>query len=216
MTRKTILSTTIPTELLDLLKEKADGIRDCGIRVTMSSLAASFLTSRLDDIAAIDPELTASELDGKEFQERGTFLHHLSMGIDADVVDMLKEKVKAIKRAGCPSISLSSLASSFLVSQIEDIAALDPEEIAEDLVSAGVKPGESADKEDDSADGPDGDNQGGDSSEGAEAEGPETDENSAGQNEEAGEGSEGDEGEGAPGSEADSDGDEEVSEGKED
>jgi hypothetical protein len=215
--KRTILSTTIPTELLDLLREKVAGIRDCGIRLTISSLAASFLTSRIDDIAAIDPELTASELDGKSIQERSTFLHHLSMSIDSDVVDMLKAKVKAIKRAGCPPISLSSLAASFLMSQIEDIAALDPDMIAEDLVSAGVRPGGSADKEGDDADGSDDeDNQEGDSAEGSEAEGSAAGENPPGKNEEAGEGSEAEEGGGAPGLEADSDGDEEVSEGKDD
>lgn len=179
-----ILSTTIPTVLMDLLKEKAEALRDCGIaNVTTSSLAASFLVSQIGDIDDIEPAEIAEGLEGEDArQDPATFLHHLSMSISIEVVDLLKEKVRAIKKAGCVSISLSSLTASFLMSQFDEISSLDPHEMAADMIAAGDEP-DKGDKEGANASQATGDSEGGDSPEGAEAEGAEADEGSHGEDE---------------------------------
>lgn len=203
MSKRGILSTTIPTELMDLLKEKAEALRDCGIaNVTTSSLAASFLASQMEDIEDIEPEEIVAGLEGKDVrqEEAATFLHHLSMQTDIEVVDLLKEKVRAIRKAGCRSISLSSLTASFLMSQFDEISSLDPHEMAKDMIAAGDEPDE-GDKEGANASGTAGDSEGGDSAEGSASEGAEADEDSPGADEKDG----GENG----------DGDEEVPDGKE-
>lgn len=199
-----ILSTTIPTELMDLLKEKSEALRECGIaNVTASSLAASFLASQMEDIEDIEPDEIAEGLKGESaYQDPATFLHHLSMRADMEVITLLKEKVRAIKKVGCTSMSLSSLTASFLMSQFDEISSLDPHEMAADLIAVGGTP-EKEGKEETDASGTTGDSEGGDSPEGAEAEGPEADKDSPGEDH------------GGPGEASDS-GDEEVSEGKED
>jgi len=203
VSKRGILSTTIPTELMDLLKEKAEALRDCGIaNVTTSSLAASFLASQMEDIEDIEPEEIVAGLEGKDVrqEEAATFLHHLSMQTDIEVVDLLKEKVRAIRKAGCRSISLSSLTASFLMSQFDEISSLDPHEMAKDMIAAGDEPDE-VDKEGANASGTAGDSVGGDSAEGSASEGAEADEDSPGADEKDG----GENG----------DGDEEVPDGKE-
>jgi len=203
VSKRGILSTTIPTELMDLLKEKAEALRDCGIaNVTTSSLAASFLASQMEDIEDIEPEEIVAGLEGKDVrqEEAATFLHHLSMQTDIEVVDLLKEKVRAIRKAGCRSISLSSLTASFLMSQFDEISSLDPHEMAKDMIAAGDEPDE-GDKEGANASGTAGDSEGGDSAEGSASEGAEADEDSPGADEKDG----GENG----------DGDEEVPDGKE-
>lgn len=204
-----ILSTTIPTELMDLLKEKAEALRDCGIaNVTTSSLAASFLASQREDIEDIEPEEIVAGLEGKDIrqEEAATFLHHLSMQVDAEVKNLLNEKVRAIRKAGCPSISLSSLTASFLMSQFDEISSLDPHEMARDMIAAGGEPDE-GDREGANASQAAGDSEGGDSDEGSAAEACPP-ERSAGGGAEADEDS--------PGADEGDAGDEEVAEGKED
>jgi len=193
VTRKTVLSTTIPPDLVELFKNKAAAIKKCGVRgISPSSLAASFLASRARMIEDLDPETAAALLGGKP-PDLGASLEHFSMGIDAEIVKLLSAKAEAMQKKGC-DISLSSLAAAFLVDQTEEIEDIDPEQLAQDM-------------EDDDGSGADEDSAGGDPPEGAEADGPPAEEGSPGEDQGDEEGAPEEE---APGGPTDKDGDEEV------
>jgi hypothetical protein len=206
-----VLSTCVPLELLELLKEKAEAITDCGIKgVTFSSLAVSFLEGCMDDIASIDPEELADDVGDLPPARLDEKTCHLAMAASEELVGLLKEKVAAIKKCGVKHLSLSSLTASFLMGQLDNIERLDPDKMAADMVLAGaepVPPGEAGEESEDEKK-PAGDSEGGDSDEGQEAEGPQEEKDSPGKDE----GEEEDDEDGEPAGEADKDGDEEVSE----
>jgi len=212
-----VLSTFVRPEMVALLKEKVSELALCGVEnISVSSLAAAFLESKIDELEELDPR-AFEDLKGGTVGRSDMPGSPLCLYAGKQVGDILRAKVKLFNLHKI-RISLSSLISAFLESQMEEMERIDPAEMAADMIESGFEPDGPAEDEDpaegeeggsdgakrNNADTADGREEAGEAAEGAE-------ETEGGSGKDEGPEAEGqEEGGEAPAGEPDGDGDEEV------
>jgi len=208
-----VLSTFVRPEMVALLKEKVSELALCGVEnISVSSLAAAFLESKIDELEELDPR-AFEDLKGGTVGRSDMPGSPLCLYAGKQVGDILRAKVKLFNLHKI-RISLSSLISAFLESQMEEMERIDPAEMAADMIESGFEPDGPAEEEEEeegsdgakrnNADTADGREEAGEAAEGAE-------ETEGGSGKDEGPEAEGqEEGGEAPAGEPDGDGDEEV------
>lgn len=208
-----VLSTFVRPEMVALLKEKVSELALCGVEnISVSSLAAAFLESKIDELEELDPR-AFEDLKGGTVGRSDMPGSPLCLYAGKQVGDILRAKVKLFNLHKI-RISLSSLISAFLESQMEEMERIDPAEMAADMIESGFEPDGPAEEEEEeegsdgakrnNADTADGREEAGKAAEGAE-------ETEGGSGKDEGPEAEGqEEGGEAPAGEPDGDGDEEV------